>query len=108
MTEFQEKCYQALKKIPKGKVTTYKQLAQIIGHPKAYRAVGTAMNKNPYAPNVPCHRVVNNDGGIGGFASSISKKIALLNKEGILVKNNKIVDFKAKLFNAFIDDLPII
>lgn len=65
---------------------------------KAYRAVGQAMNKNPYAPRVPCHRVVSSDGGIGGFAIGVDKKIAILKKEGVLVKNNRIVDFENKLY----------
>jgi len=55
---FSESCYELLKKVPKGKVTTYKILAEKIGT-KAYRAVGTSMNKNPFAPKVQCHRVVN-------------------------------------------------
>ncbi|MFC2136128.1 MGMT family protein [Bacteroidota bacterium] len=96
-TIFEEEIYSKLKKVPKGKVTTYKELAKAVKS-KAYRAVGTAMNKNPYAPNVPCHRVVSFDGGIGGFASGVKKKIAILKKEGVLVKDNKIVDFEKKLY----------
>ncbi len=86
---FNEKCYQLLKKVPKGKVTTYKALAHALNS-KAYRAVGQAMRANPYAPKVPCHRVINSDGKLGGFASGIKNKIALLKKEGIEIKNNKI------------------
>ncbi|MBI1935091.1 MGMT family protein, partial [Candidatus Woesearchaeota archaeon] len=83
-------------KVPKGKVTTYKALAESLGT-KAYRAVGQATRHNPYAPEVPCHRVVNSDGRIGGFMGSnnpkskeVKKKIKLLRKEGVEVKNNKI------------------
>ncbi|MEK6983833.1 MAG: MGMT family protein [Nanoarchaeota archaeon] len=100
---FNEKIYCLLKKIPKGKVTTYKILAEAAGT-KAYRAVGQAMRCNPYAPVVPCHRVVKSDGSIGGFAGSINpngkevrKKIAMLGKEGIATKNRKIVNFKKVL-----------
>jgi len=63
-------------------------------HGRAYLAVGSALNKNPYAPQVPCHRVVNVDGSLGGFALGSRKKIALLRSEGINIKNNKIVDFE--------------
>ena len=76
---FHRKIYSLLKKVPKGKVTTYKALAQAAGT-KAYRAVGQAMRCNPYAPIVPCHRVVASDGSIGGFRgtrNSKSKEIAL-------------------------------
>ena len=86
---FNGKCYQILKKVPKGKVTTYKEIAKALGT-KAYRAVGNAMQKNPYAPTVPCHRVVKNNGSIGGYAQGVKEKITLLKKEGIEVKNNKI------------------
>ena len=86
---FNSHCYEILKKVPKGKVTTYKALAQTLNC-KAYRAVGNAMNKNPYAPKVPCHRVVKSNGEIGGFASGTNRKKAMLRKEGIIIKNNRI------------------
>ncbi len=86
---FNEKCYQILKKVPKGKVTTYREIARAI-HSKAYRAVGNAMNKNPYAPKVPCHRVVKSSGEIGGFASGIKDKTKMLKSEGIEIINGKI------------------
>ena len=89
VTKFQNKVYEICKKVPKGKVTTYKHIADKMGT-KAYRAVGTALNKNPYAPKVPCHRVINSNGSIGGFASGIKNKIKLLKKEGIEIKNNRI------------------
>ena len=90
---FSEKCYELLKTIPKGKITTYKILAEKL-KTKAYRAVGNAMNKNPYAPEVPCHRVVKSDGKIGGFAFGQRNKISMLKKEGIKIKDNKIGNFK--------------
>ena len=55
MTPFQSECYKALEKVPPGKVISYAGLAEMIGRPKAHRAVGSAMNKNPFAPKVPCH-----------------------------------------------------
>lgn len=86
---FNENCYAHLKKVPKGKVITYKALARALDT-KAYRAVGNAMNKNHYAPKVPCHRVVGSDGKMTGFAFGIPKKIKMLRAEGVEVKNNKI------------------
>ena len=100
MTKFQSECYEALKKVPKGKVITYAGLARMVGRPKAHRAVGSAMNKNPYAPQVPCHRVVKSNGDLGGFATDIKVKIKRLQKEGVLVSDNKIVDFQSTLFEA--------
>jgi len=94
---FYDKCYKVLKKVPKGKITTYKDLAKAL-KTKAYRAVGSAMNKNPYAPGVPCHRVISSNGSIGGFASGPKKKIAMLKKEGIKVVNGKVVDYKKFLY----------
>ncbi|MFA5071452.1 MAG: MGMT family protein [Candidatus Pacearchaeota archaeon] len=89
MPEFYEKCYAVLKKVPKGKVTTYKEIARALNS-KAYRAVGTAMNKNPYVPIVPCHRVVNSDGKVGEFFSGKDTKIKLLKSEGVYVLNGRL------------------
>ena len=100
MTKFQSECYEALKKVPKGKVITYAGLARMVGRPKAHRAVVSAMNKNPYAPQVPCHRVVKSNGDLGGFATDIKVKIKRLQKEGVVVSDNKIVDFQSTLFEA--------
>ncbi len=90
---FYEKCYKLLRRVPKGKVTTYKEIARALGS-RAYRAVGTAMNKNPYSfldgGKVPCHRVVNSDGRVGKFAQGTSKKIKMLRSEGVEIKNGKI------------------
>ena len=90
---FEEECYFFLKKVPKGKVTTYKELGKAFNS-KAYRAVGNAMNKNPILGNlkgqVPCHRVVKSDGIVGGFASGTKNKIKLLEKEGIEINKGKI------------------
>ncbi len=80
-TKFQNRVYDFVKKIPKGQTATYKEVAIAIGHPKAYRAVGNALNKNPYAPEVPCHRVIKSDGSVGGFASGTKNKVKLLSAE---------------------------
>ena len=102
---FNEKVYALLKKVPKGKVTTYKALAEKL-NTKAYRAVGQAMRCNPFAPKVPCHRVVKSDGSIGGFmgkmnsnSKEVKKKIKMLRKEGVEIKNNRIVNFDKILYN---------
>lgn len=98
MSIFAEKIYQILKQVPKGKVTTYAALAKRVNS-KAYRAVGMVLSKNPYAPFVPCHRVVRSDGTIGGFmgqkdGSTIVRKKKMLEAEGIVFKGDKIRDFK--------------
>jgi len=95
--KFSDKVYKVAAKIPKGKVSTYKELANALNS-KAYRAVGNAMNKNPYWPKVSCHRIVKTNGEVGGFASGTKNKVKLLKKEGIKVKNNKIIDFEKKLY----------
>lgn len=97
VTQFQERVYALLRRVPKGKVTTYGELAAGVGIGSA-RAVGQAMRCNPYAPHVPCHRVVASDGGIGGFSGqssgdAIRRKVALLRAEGVPVEDNRIVDF---------------
>jgi len=83
LTKFQEKVYRVVKNIPSGKVLTYKQVARMIGHPKAFRAVGNALNKNNNI-NVPCHRVIKSDGSIGGYRKGSQRKLLLLKKEGAL------------------------
>ncbi len=98
MTEFELKVLECTKRVPRGKITSYKELAKAISSPKSYRAVGNALNKNPWAPKVPCHRVVKSDGCIGGFAKEIKEKIVLLQKEGILIKNNKIENLEKVFF----------
>ena len=99
-TEFEEKVYALCAKVPKGRVTTYKAIADALGT-GAYRAVGQALRKNPYAPKVPCHRVVASDGSLGGFNGQtsgpfITKKKKLLETEGISIKHNSISDFQAR------------
>lgn len=83
LTKFQEKVYNAVKKIPKREVLTYKEVARMIGKPKAYRAVGNALNKNQFR-DVPCHRVIRSDGKIGGYARGNKMKAELLKKEGAI------------------------
>jgi len=75
----------------------------MIGRPKAHRAVGTAMNKNPFAPEVPCHRVVKSNGDLGGFGGGSKLKIKRLQEEGVKVHNNKIVNFQSTLYKMDAD-----
>jgi len=99
VTQFQQQVYDLCSKVPAGKVTTYKEIANALGKKGfAYRAVGMALNKNPYAPSVPCHRVVASDGSLGGFAFGSSKKLVMLSNEGLNIVENKIVDFKEILY----------
>jgi methylated-DNA-[protein]-cysteine S-methyltransferase len=92
---FQEKVIEMMRLIPKGKVTTYKLIAKAMGC-RAYRAVGTAVGNNPYAPIVPCHRVVKTDGTVGKFGGGSKRKIAILRREGIRIDGE---DRKAKIIN---------
>ncbi len=100
ITGFSKKVYEALLLIPKGRITTYKEIADFLK--TSPRAVGQALKRNPFLPGVPCHRVVSSTGLIGGFMGSmkknIEKKKQLLISEGIKIKNNKIVDFEKKKF----------
>lgn len=96
---FKERVLKLTKKIPKGKVTTYRELARKV-NTKAYRAVGQALRCNDKPIIVPCHRVVKSTGELGGYAGIMNnkKKAKLLRKEGIKIKDNKIIDFEKVLF----------
>lgn len=87
----------AIKQLPRGRVTTYKQIAKKIGRSKAARFVGQVLNKNPQLITIPCHRVVRADGGLGGYALGVRKKAKLLKQEGVLIKRGRIVNFR-KIF----------
>ena len=86
-TKFQLKVWKYLRKIPRGSVKTYSEVAKAIGMPLAVRAVANAIGKNPYPPKVPCHRVIRSDGSLGGYSGvgGIKTKKKLLKKEGIIV-----------------------
>ncbi len=81
LTRFQIAVLLATMDIPKGETVSYKEIAKRVGRPKAYRAVGSALHRNPFPVRIPCHRVIRSDGGIGGYGSGIEKKAALLRKE---------------------------
>ena len=86
-TKFQKKVWNYLKTIRKGSVKTYKQVAIAINRPKSARAVANAIGKNPFAPKIPCHRVIRSDGSLGGYSGKggTKTKKLLLKREGIIV-----------------------
>ena len=84
--------------MPLGYVTTYGELAKAINLKNGQRVVGQIMKKNPFPVIVPCHRVVKSDGTIGGYAYGPDIKKNMLTKEGLEIKDNKILDFKNNLF----------
>jgi len=91
MKEFKEKVLDIVRKILKGRVMSYKRVAQLAGRPKAYRAVGNILHKN-YNSQIPCHRVIRSDGKPGGYNRGWKKKVSILKKEG--VKNNLCINIK--------------
>ncbi len=86
---FNERVWALCARVPAGKVTTYGQIARKL-NTRAYRAVGNALNRNPYAPKVPCHRVVGSDGSLTGFAHGIEKKAQLLKLEGVKLNGSRV------------------
>ena|ERR1700744_2656471 len=113
ITPFAWKIYDLTKQIPKGKISTYKLIAQALGKPGAVRAVGTALSINPFAPFVPCHRVIATNGSIGGFMGSslksknlmhIQTKLELLKSEGIKFDGfelDKSIGYKESIIHDF-------
>lgn len=82
-TPFQKKVWSALSKIPYGQTRSYQEIAKAIGHPKAFRAVGNANGQNSIPLIVPCHRVIETNGGLGGFGHGIEVKKRLLSLEKV-------------------------
>ncbi len=93
-----ERVYNLIKRIPLGKITTYKEIGNAL-NTKGYRAIGKILNKNPNPIIIPCHRVVKANGEVGGYVYGVDMKINLLKKEGILIKDNYIVNFKDHFFS---------
>lgn len=89
-TEFERKVLVTTFRIPKGKVSTYKRIAEKIGKPRAYRAVANALHKNPLHPIVPCHRVVRSDGLFGGEKKAAASRRKLVEKEGVPIENFRV------------------
>ena len=93
-----KKIYKKLLEVPKGKITTYGELAKAVGLKNGQRAVGKIMNKNPYPVIIPCHRVVKSDGKIGGYVYGEEIKSDMLTRERIVIKNGKILDLENKIY----------
>jgi methylated-DNA-[protein]-cysteine S-methyltransferase len=85
---FNQKVWAMTARIPEGRVTTYAEIARALNS-KGYRAVGHALNRNPYAPKVPCHRVVGWNGALTGYAGGLAKKKAMLTREGVAIRNGR-------------------
>ena len=92
------KVYKKLLQVPRGKITTYGELAKAVGLKNGQRVVGTMMKKNPFPVIVPCHRVVKSDGKIGEYVYGVSVKSKMLAEEGIKIKDGKIIDFDKEKF----------
>jgi O-6-methylguanine DNA methyltransferase len=102
-----EYSYYLVRQIPAGRVSTYGAVAKALGNKSYARAVGKYMNKNPDADIMPCFKIVKSNGSLGGFGLGIDDKIRRLNKDGIMVKNGRIVDFQKLFFDDFKTDYPI-
>lgn len=90
--------YVKLLQVPKGMVTSYLELSKAVGLKNGQRAIGKIMNKNEHPVIIPCHRVVKSNGQVGGYAYGENVKINMLSKEGIEIKNGKIIDIQTKMY----------
>ena len=96
--KFTESVFEFCRRIPRGRVSTYAQLAMALGRPGAARAVGSALKKNKYLIKIPCHRVVLTGGRIGSYQKGTLQKMKLLQSEGVKIKKGRIVEFDKYLF----------
>ena len=96
--KLEEKVYKKLLEVPKGKVTTYGDLAKAIGLKNGQRVIGKIMNKNPYPVIIPCHRVIKSNGKIGGYAWGEKVKEKMLSNEGIKIKKGKILEVEKAIY----------
>lgn len=100
LTDFERKVLEFTDKIPKGRVSTYKLIAEAMGKPNASRAVGNALNKNPLMVTIPCHRVICSNGDLGGFGGGPDMKLKILTTEGLTFnKNHRLVNLQKSLYN---------
>jgi O-6-methylguanine DNA methyltransferase len=103
---FSQRVWRLTAQIPRGRVSTYGLIAKALGQPRASRAVGNALNANPNAPRVPCHRVVRSTGQLGGYADGTAKKAKILRQEGLRIarKNGiyKVVNFGEIMYSGFL------
>lgn len=98
---FAQQVYQVVRQVPPGQVTTYCEIGRTLGT-RAYRLIGQVLHHNPRGflngGDIPCHRVVGSDGGLVGFSHGLEKKKELLEKEGVVVENNRVKDFSERLY----------
>lgn len=100
----EHKVYGMLARVPKGKVTTYGELAKAVGLKNGQRIIGNMMNKNPYPAIIPCHRVVMSTGHIGGYAYGEDVKTNMLAVEGVDIDNNRIKDMESVMYRFDYED----
>ena len=105
--ELKKEVYRIISQIPRGRVSTYLEVAKALGDPVAARWVGKALKENPHPIVVPCHRVVMSSGKIGGYSGGVEKKIELLVSEGVRVEGDRIVDLPKILFKEFSSSKPL-
>lgn len=98
--EIEQRVYELVKRIPRGKVSTYGEIARALGNKKLARVVGQILKRNQDPEKIPCYRVVRSDGRIGGYSLGIWRKIKLLKKDGIKIENGRIKEFE-KFFYKF-------
>jgi len=102
-----EYTYFLVRQIPPGRVSTYGAVAKALGNKKYARVVGLYMNRNPDADTMPCFKIVNADGSLGGFGLGIKDKLRRLKQDGIEVKNGYIVHFETVFFDEFKTEYPL-
>jgi methylated-DNA-[protein]-cysteine S-methyltransferase len=98
LNDLDRRVYKKLLNVPKGKVTTYGELAKAVGLKNGQRAIGKIMNKNPFPVIIPCHRVVKSDGKVGGYFYGQNVKTKMLSEEGIQIENGKIQGWEKSVF----------
>ena len=107
MMDLYKACGNLVNQVPAGRVTTYGSVAKALGDHIARRAVGIVMNTYKSPLKMPCHRVVYADGGLGGFAYGLPRKMEMLADEGVYEDNGKIANFENILFTDFKTDYPM-
>ena len=91
ITKFQNRVYKIISKIPRGRVVSYQDVASKLGNKNLARAVGQALNRNPFAPKIPYHRIISKDGRLGGYKLGSKNKRKILLAEGIKFNGNNLV-----------------
>jgi len=99
VSDFDRQVYAVIRQVPRGRLATYGQVARVLGRPGAARAVGNALHKNPWAPDIPCHRIIKANGDIGGYVQGRQVKTSLLASEGINIKDGQVINFNRYLIH---------